>query len=77
MGLSEVAIGEATIITEVRGHGPLRRRLLDMGLTPGIKVSVIKHAPFGDPIVIRLRGYELSIRKQDAAMIIVDRNYKQ
>ncbi|MDD4717142.1 MAG: FeoA domain-containing protein, partial [Eubacteriales bacterium] len=51
MGLSEVAIGEATIITEVRGHGPLRRRLLDMGLTPGTKVSVIKHAPFGDPIV--------------------------
>ncbi|MDD4717398.1 MAG: ferrous iron transport protein A [Eubacteriales bacterium] len=65
------------MITEVRGHGPLRRRLLDMGLTPGTKVSVIKHAPFGDPIVIRLRGYELSIRKQDAAMILVDRNYKQ
>ncbi len=75
MDLSQVDIGESVIIKAVRGQGPLRRRLLDMGLTPRTKVTVIKFAPFGDPVVISLRGYELSIRKRDAAMISVERIY--
>ncbi len=73
MDLSQAKAGETVRIVEVRGHGPLRRRLLDMGLTPGTTVQIIKFAPFGDPVVIRLRGYELSIRKHDASRIASER----
>ncbi|HNQ97323.1 MAG TPA: FeoA family protein [Treponemataceae bacterium] len=61
--------GEAGIITIVGGEGSLRRRLLDMGLTPGTRVSVRKVAPFGDPMELSLRGYELTIRGEDAKSI--------
>ena len=73
MDLAQVSIDESVRIVQVRGRGPLRRRLLDMGLTPGTRITVIKFAPFGDPVVISLRGYELSIRKQDAALVSVER----
>lgn len=69
--LDEVKINQNAVITKVGGEGALRGRLLDMGLIPKTVVSVIKFAPMGDPIEIRLRGYELTIRKDDAAMIEV------
>ncbi len=73
MTLNELAIGETGIITAVRGEGALRRRLLDMGLTPRTKVMIRKVAPMGDPIEIHLRGYELTIRVDDAKDIDVER----
>ena len=72
MTLNELKIGAAAVITAVGGDGALRCRLLDMGLIPKTAVTVIKYAPMGDPIEIRLRGYELTIRKDDAKMIEVN-----
>ena len=72
MNLSEVKIGKTVKITQVNGQGALRRRLLDMGLTPNTKVSVRKVAPMGDPIELFLRGYSLSIRLDDAKNIEVE-----
>ena len=72
MNLSEVKIGKTVKITQVNGQGALRRRLLDMGLTPNTKVSVRKVAPMGDPIEIHIRGYELTLRLEDAAKIEVE-----
>ena len=72
MTLSELKIGSAAIITDVGGDGALRRRLLDMGLTPKTKVMVRKVAPLGDPIELYLRGYELTIRKDDANNIQIE-----
>lgn len=71
MTLNEVEIGETVKITKVGGEGQLRLRLLDMGLIPQTMVTVQKVAPMGDPIEIYLRGYELTIRKEDAARIEV------
>ncbi|MBE7026313.1 MAG: ferrous iron transport protein A [Ruminococcaceae bacterium] len=72
MTLSELKIGKSGIITDVGGDGALRRRLLDMGLTPKTKVMVRKVAPLGDPIELYLRGYELTIRKDDANNIQIE-----
>ena len=71
MTLDQVKPGQSGIITQVAGEGLLRRRLLDMGLTPKTKVSVRKVAPMGDPIELMLRGYVLTIRKEEAAKISV------
>lgn len=71
MRLDELGIGKTAIIDFVGGEGALRRRLLDMGLTPRTLVTVIKVAPFGDPIEMQLRGYELTLRKEEAAKITV------
>lgn len=71
MTLDEIAIGKECRITRVGGEGELRLRLLDMGLIPKTVVRVQKVAPMGDPIEIHLRGYELTIRKEDAAQIEV------
>ena len=71
MTLDQAAIGEEMKITKVGGGGELRCRLLDMGLIPKTIVRVQKDAPMGDPIEIQLRGYELTIRKEDAAKIEV------
>jgi Fe2+ transport system protein FeoA len=65
-------IGESAVIASVGGHGVLRRRLLDMGLTPRTTVMVRKVAPLGDPIELYLRGYELTLRAQDAKEIEID-----
>ena len=73
MTLNELEIGKSGIITAVNGEGALRRRLLDMGLTPKTKVMVRKVAPMGDPIEIHLRGYELTIRVDDAKDIEIER----
>lgn len=71
MTLDELHIGDSGVITAVGGEGALRRRLLDMGLTPKTRVTVRKMAPMGDPIELHLRGYELTIRAEDAGKIEV------
>lgn len=72
MTLDQLPIGKEAVITTVGGEGALRLRLLDMGLIPKTRVTVIKTAPMGDPIEIRLRGYELTIRKEEAVKIEVE-----
>lgn len=69
MTLDKLHLGKTAVIVSVGGAGALRLRLLDMGLIPGTNVSVRKIAPMGDPIQLRLRGYELTLRKEDAAKI--------
>ena len=69
MTLKELGVGKSGVITAVGGEGVLRCRLLDMGLIPNTKVTVHKIAPMGDPMEIRLRGYELTLRLDDAAKI--------
>lgn len=69
MTLAELPIGQEGEIKTVGGEGNLRCRFLDMGLIPRTKVRVLKVAPLGDPIQIHLRGYDITIRKEDAAMI--------
>ncbi len=71
MTINDLKIGQSGEISAVGGSGPLRLRFLDMGLIPGTKVLLQKVAPMGDPIQIQVRGYELTIRREDAAMISV------
>lgn len=71
MTLKELLPGNSGIILSVGGRGALRRRLLDMGLTPNTQVTVRKTAPMGDPLELFLRGYVLTIRKEDAGKIEV------
>ncbi len=71
MTLDELPIRTKAIITQVGGEGELRCRLLDMGLIPKTEVEIIKVAPMGDPIELEIRGYSLTIRKEDAAKIEV------
>ncbi len=70
--LKQVKIGQTAKVVKLHGEGALRRRIMDMGLTKGVEVYVRKVAPLGDPIEIKLRGYELSLRKADAEMIEVE-----
>lgn len=69
MTLEELKVGKAGILATVGGEGALRLRLLDMGLVPGTRVQVCKVAPMGDPIQICVRGYELTLRREDAAKL--------
>ena len=69
MTIAELKIGQSGTISTVGGEGALRLRFLDMGLIPGTKVTLQKIAPMGDPIQIHLRGYELTIRLEDAGKI--------
>ena len=73
MTLNELKIGETAAITAVGGDGALRCRLLDMGLIPKTTVRVEKVAPLGDPIELRVRGYELTLRVDDARQITVEK----
>ena len=70
--LSDFVIGESGVITKVEGEGKLRRRLLDMGVTPGAHVLLRKKAPLGDPIEIKIRGYELTLRMSEALLITLE-----
>lgn len=70
--LKDVKIGETVTVTKLNGTGPLKRRIMDMGITKGTTLYIRKVAPLGDPIEITVRGYELSIRKADAENIIID-----
>lgn len=67
--LSEIKPGEGGTVRRVAGEGKIRRRLFDMGVTPGARFTVRKVAPLGDPIEITLRGYELTLRKAEAACV--------
>ena len=69
MTLDQLPVGGSGVIGAVGGEGTLRLRLLDMGLVPRTRVQVCKVAPMGDPIQLRVRGYELTLRKEDAACI--------
>ena len=70
--LKEVACGETVKVTRLTGAGPVKRRIMDMGITKGVEIYVRKVAPLGDPIEIKVRGYELSLRKNDAELIEVE-----
>lgn len=70
--LKEIKCGEKVTVKKITGEGPVRRRIMDMGITKGCEVFVRKVAPLGDPIEVQIRGYELSLRKADAEMIMVE-----
>lgn len=70
--LKEAKIGETVTVVKLTGEGPVKRRIMDMGLTKGNLVHVKKSAPLGDPIELTVRGYELSIRKAEAENVIVE-----
>mgnify|MGYP003434300079 CR=1 FL=1 len=69
--LSDIKIGDKCVVTFVYGEGKIRRRLFDMGLTPGAYVYLRKKAPLGDPIEITVRGYELTLRKSEADFVLM------
>lgn len=69
--LREVKVGETATVAKIHGAGPIKRRIMDMGITKGVEIHVRKVAPLGDPMELNVRGYELSIRKADAEMIEV------
>ncbi|MBQ6815377.1 MAG: ferrous iron transport protein A [Lachnospiraceae bacterium] len=70
--LKEIPCGQTVKVVKLTGEGPVKRRIMDMGITKGVEVYVRKVAPLGDPVEITVRGYELSLRKADAEMIVVD-----
>lgn len=70
--LRNAAIGETVKVVKLYGEGPIKRRIMDMGITKGVEIYVRKAAPFGDPVEVTVRGYELSLRKADAEMIEVE-----
>ena len=71
--LNEVPVGDTVKVVKLEGDGPTKRRIMDMGITKNTEIFVRKLAPLGDPIQINLRGYELSIRKEDAKNIKVEK----
>ena len=71
--LREVACGQTVTVKKLSGAGPVKRRIMDMGITKGVSIYVRKVAPLGDPIEVTVRGYELSLRKADAEMIEVEK----
>ncbi|MBX4259609.1 ferrous iron transport protein A [Clostridium estertheticum] len=70
--LREIQVGQTVKVKKVEGEGAIRRRIMDMGITRGCEIYVRKVAPLGDPLEITVRGYELSLRKVDAEMIVVE-----
>lgn len=70
--LKETKCGETVTVLKLNGTGAVKRRIMDMGITKGASVTVRKVAPLGDPVEVNVRGYELSLRKQDAENIIVE-----
>ncbi len=70
--LREVPVGGTAIVKKLAGEGPVRRRIMDMGITKGVEIFVRKVAPLGDPMELNVRGYELSIRKADAEMVEIE-----
>ena len=69
--LKDVKCGQTVRVKKIQGEGPVRRRIMDMGITKGSEIYVRKVAPLGDPVEINIRGYELTLRKFDAEMVIV------
>lgn len=72
MTLKEIPCGKTVKVKKLTGEGPVKRRIMDMGITKGTDVFVRKAAPLGDPVEVTVRGYELSLRKADAEMILVE-----
>ena len=70
--LKEVHVGETVKVQKLTGERPVKRRIMDMGITKGVEIYVRKVAPLGDPVEVTVRGYELSLRKADAEMIVVE-----
>ena len=70
--LKDVTVGENAVVKRLHGEGPVKRRIMDMGITKGVELHVRKVAPLGDPMELNVRGYELSVRKADAEMIEVE-----
>ena len=70
--LKQVPCGETVRVKKLSGEGPVRRRIMDMGITKGVEIYVRKVAPLGDPVEVTVRGYELSLRKADAEIIEVE-----
>ena len=70
--LKEVPCGQTVKVTKLNGEGPVKSRIMDMGITKGVEIYVRKVAPLGDPVEVTVRGYELSLRKADAEMICVE-----
>ena len=69
--LSEFAVGDEGVVSKVGGEGRIRRRLFDMGITPGAKIVMKKLAPLGDPMEVTVRGYELTLRKTEAECVVM------
>ena len=69
--LRDVKIGKTATVVKLHGEGAIKRRIMDMGITKGVVIKVVKVAPLGDPLEINVRGYELSLRKADADLIEV------
>ena len=69
--LKDAKVGQTVVVARLHGEGPVKRRIMDMGITKGVEIYVRKVAPLGDPVEITVRGYELSLRKADAALIEV------
>lgn len=70
--LRDARIGKTVTVVKLHGQGAVKRRIMDMGITKGVKLNIRKVAPLGDPLEVTVRGYELSLRKEDAAMIEVE-----
>lgn len=72
MTLKELKPGQQGIVASIGTTGPMKRRIMDMGITPGVEIKVVKVAPLGDPIEVNVRGYELSLRKDEAQQISME-----
>ncbi len=70
--LKQAKVGETVKVVKLTGQGAVKRRIMDMGITKGVEIFIRKVAPLGDPVEVTVRGYELSLRKDDASMIEVD-----
>ncbi len=73
MNLKEAKVGDVVVVKKLNGEGAVKRRIMDMGITKGVEIRIMKLAPLGDPIEVTVRGYELSLRKADAEKIDVEK----
>lgn len=69
--LRDAKVGETVVVEKIQGSGAVKRRIMDMGITKGVEIYIRKIAPLGDPVEVTVRGYELSLRKEDAKMIVL------
>lgn len=70
--LKQAKVGETVKVVKLNGEGAVKRRIMDMGITKGVEIYVRKVAPLGDPVEVTVRGYELSLRKNDAEMVVIE-----
>lgn len=70
--LRDVPVGGKVVVKKLEVQGPTKKRIMDMGITKGVTVNVVKVAPLGDPIEVKVRGYQLSVRKADAESILIE-----